>query len=252
MIPCSTLLYQFPISHYCEKVRWALDYKKIPYRTTNLLPGPHLLTTRRLAKKTSVPILVHEGKTIQDSTHILDYLDEIFPEKSLSPSDANHKKEALELEEYFDQEIGVHLRRYFYHTLLNYPKMILPMILSSTPWYGAFAYTASFPVVRKLMKKGMNIHAESAARSAVRLDEALKRLDAQIQGHDFLVGNTFSRADITAASLLAPFCFPPQHTVQWPDSQGLPEPLASFRKEREDRPFFKWVLKMYQEARLSR
>ena len=36
-------LYQFPLSHFCEKARWALDYKSIAYRPVNLLPGFHTM-----------------------------------------------------------------------------------------------------------------------------------------------------------------------------------------------------------------
>ena len=38
----SIVLYQFPISHYCEKVRWALAYKSISYQKINLLPVANL------------------------------------------------------------------------------------------------------------------------------------------------------------------------------------------------------------------
>ena len=41
-------LYQFAISHYCEKIRWALDYKGLNYETVNLLPGQHVKTIRKL------------------------------------------------------------------------------------------------------------------------------------------------------------------------------------------------------------
>ncbi len=43
-------LYQFPISHYCEKTRWNLEAKGLSYRIENLLPGPHRLVTKRLTK----------------------------------------------------------------------------------------------------------------------------------------------------------------------------------------------------------
>jgi hypothetical protein len=46
-------LYQFPFSHYCEKVRWALDYKGIAYRTVNLLPGFHFRYLAKLAPNIS-------------------------------------------------------------------------------------------------------------------------------------------------------------------------------------------------------
>ena len=42
--PVSTVpvLWQLQISHYVEKVRWALDYKRVPHVRRTLLPGPHL------------------------------------------------------------------------------------------------------------------------------------------------------------------------------------------------------------------
>ena len=42
------ILYQFPISHYCEKARWQLDHKGLAYRTRNLLPGLQIRTVSSL------------------------------------------------------------------------------------------------------------------------------------------------------------------------------------------------------------
>jgi Glutathione S-transferase, N-terminal domain len=56
-------LYQFPFSHYCEKVRWALDYKCITYLTINLLPGLHFRRLAKFVPKSSVPVL-RDGKTV--------------------------------------------------------------------------------------------------------------------------------------------------------------------------------------------
>ena len=55
-------LYQFPISHYCEKIRWALEYKGLEYRKVNLLPGFHIKTTTKLVGKSSVPVLTDGDK----------------------------------------------------------------------------------------------------------------------------------------------------------------------------------------------
>jgi glutathione S-transferase len=89
-------LYQFPISYYCEKIRWALDHKQLEYDVENLLPGFHSLKTTKLAKRSSVPVLVHEEKTIQGSSGIITYLDEKFPELSFTPKDPELKNKALE------------------------------------------------------------------------------------------------------------------------------------------------------------
>ena len=80
----SILLYQFPISHYCEKVRWALDFKGLAYTQINCLPGLHVKQNKKLAKHSSVPILKHKGTVIQGSAKIIDYLETTFPEKPLN------------------------------------------------------------------------------------------------------------------------------------------------------------------------
>jgi hypothetical protein len=36
-------LIQFRYSPYNEKVRWALDFKRVPHVRRSLLPGPHRL-----------------------------------------------------------------------------------------------------------------------------------------------------------------------------------------------------------------
>jgi glutathione S-transferase len=58
-------LYTFNISHFSEKARWALDYEGIPYEERVLLPGPHQLVTRRIARRTHVPVLEHDGQYVQ-------------------------------------------------------------------------------------------------------------------------------------------------------------------------------------------
>ena len=100
-------LYQFPFSHYCEKTRWALDYKGIPYRVVNLLPGVHRWTVGELAPETCVPVLRDGEITVQDSTAIIDYLDTRYPNPSLTPDAPGTARQALEWEEYLDEEVGV-------------------------------------------------------------------------------------------------------------------------------------------------
>ena len=80
-------LYDFKFSHFSEKARWALDFKGVPYTPHHLLPGFHLRTTRKLAPRSSVPILKTDDAVIQGSTQIIDYLDQTFPDRSLTPPD---------------------------------------------------------------------------------------------------------------------------------------------------------------------
>ncbi len=47
--------YQFPFSHFCEKARWALDYKGVAYRTVNYLPVFHFIPVRTIAPQVERP-----------------------------------------------------------------------------------------------------------------------------------------------------------------------------------------------------
>ena len=100
-------LYQFEFSHFCEKARWALDHKGLGYTRRNLLPGLHTRVAKSLAPQSCLPILVDDATVVQDSTSIITYLDETYPDRPLTPPDAREAKEALAWEEYLDDEIGV-------------------------------------------------------------------------------------------------------------------------------------------------
>ncbi len=61
-------LYHFRISHFNEKVRWALDHKRWPHRRTALVPGFHAPRTFWKSRQTGLPILVLDGRVLVDST----------------------------------------------------------------------------------------------------------------------------------------------------------------------------------------
>lgn len=243
------LLYQFALSHYCEKVRWALDYKGLEFKVCNLVPGPHLFQTKGLAPRTCLPILVDGKNIIQDSTSIIDYLDRRHPKQSLTPSTPNTREETLELEEYFDKEAGVHLRRFFYFHILQHRKLATSLLLRDSSRSARVTYFFLFPVVRSLMRKSMKIYPEPVQASAKRLRDVLEFLNRRVAKQAFLVGNAFSRADLSAAALLAPLCQPPEHDFTWPREQTMPPALREFRQEHQNQPFFQWVLTQYRDWR---
>jgi Glutathione S-transferase, N-terminal domain len=71
------VLWQLEVSHYNEKVRWALDYKHVPHIRRSLLPGLHALKAKRLTGDTSTtPVLTLDGRSIGDSTRIIAAIEE--------------------------------------------------------------------------------------------------------------------------------------------------------------------------------
>ena len=239
-------LYQFPISHYCEKVRWALQYKGLPYRTINLLPGLHLLRTQGLAPASSVPILRHGKTTIQGSAAIISYLDGQFPENSLTPQDSSQQKSARHWEQFADETLGPHVRLICYEVLLKHPRVVIPFFAYQGPWYGRLYLRAIFPKLASTMRKVMRINAENAVQSRITLEKALDTLETQLSRSPFLTGYTFTRADLATAALLAPLIQPEQYGLPWPDA--FPEALSSYTESL--RPRLQFVADWYAANRL--
>ena len=240
-------LYDFRFSHFSEKARWALDFKGIPYTPHHLLPGFHLRTARKLAPRSCLPILEADGTVIQDSTEIINFLEQNFPDPSLTPPDPQDARAALEWEEYLGEEIGVTLRLWFYHHTLPDRDRALRFICQDAPWLQRSMFAFSFAGIRPAMTKMMNISAETASAAEQRFLLAFDRLDDALERGPYLVGNRFSRADLSACALLWPLCRPGESDSE---VEGLLSPIVcARRKQLQHRRFYRWVLEQYQEHR---
>src|SRR6187200_16551 len=121
------VLWQLQVSHYVEKVRWALDYKRVPHIRRSLLPGIHIREAKRRTGDTSTaPVLTLDERSIGDSTRIIAAIEQRWPQPA-------QRRRALELEEFFDEELGPHIRRAFYYELLAHPELLVPLFTHGDP-----------------------------------------------------------------------------------------------------------------------
>jgi glutathione S-transferase len=82
------VLYHHNISVCAQKVRIALVEKNLPWegRHIELMKGDHLTEEfLKLNPRGLVPVLVHDGDPIYESTVILEYLEDAFPSHPLRP-----------------------------------------------------------------------------------------------------------------------------------------------------------------------
>lgn len=230
-------LYQFAISHFSEKVRWALDHKGVTHEPVYLLPGMHVRTIRELTgqKATSVPVLVDNGLPVQGSAAILDHLDEAFPERPLLPEAPNERASALAWEKRLDEQAGPAVRTFAYHHLLQRPKVVAPLLAAKTPFWNSYLLRLGFSRVDETMRKMMAINEKTAAEAQTVVESLLDEINSIYEGGRFLAGSTFSRADITAGALFAPLFMPAQYPVPWPEPQRLPPDLKAWRQQNEAR-----------------
>ena len=245
-------LWQIDISHYSEKARWALEYKGVDHVRRSPLPGTHIpiaLVLTRGAQPT-VPILQLEGRVIGDSTEIIAALESNYPEPPLYPIDAEERARAVELEEWFDENLGPHTRLLPFYELIQEPELFAEVAAESVPGplgkakpvVGAYAraYTS--------IRWGANSD-EDAERAREGIVGAFDKLEAELEKGEgeFLVGDSLSVADIAAASLFYPVVVPPEGPLN-PD---LPRPPAfeRFRESLSDRRGYRWVQEMFRRHR---
>jgi glutathione S-transferase len=238
-------LYQFPISHYCEKIRWALDFKSLDYQKVNVIPGLHMKPMKRLSGQYSVPVLQDGKVVVANSDKILDYLDLKYPENPLTPDDENLKAQVYEWEKFADQQVGIHVRRVCYHTLLDHPKLVRRFFSQDGPWYGSLFIRLAFPKLSVKMRHLMKINSAAVEESKTIIEKSLSTLVEHLGERKFLVGDQFTRADLSVAALLAPFCRPEKYGLHWPESfpRELEDYLQGFRGQ------LAWVDHMYQNYR---
>ena len=178
-------LYSGPLSLFTAKVRIALDEKNLPYERIEVgwslakRYEPHHPDVVALNPKKQVPVLVDGDVVVYDSTLILEYLEERFPEPALYPSGLAERARCRQLEAAADEIL--------------------------------------FPAVWELIDGGFYPAAAgdtgAAQRSTAakrRLAELQQEIDKQLTGREYLCGR-FSVADIgtfimlgTASTLGAP------------------------------------------------
>ncbi len=242
-------LYVFAISHYCEKARWALDYSGIPYQLQHCMIGMNRDIAKKLgAASGSLPFLATDGGMIAGSSAILDWAEAHHADCRPILSGDN-SIEIAALEKRLDDKIGVHIRRYYYsNALLSDPKSVRPIFSRDLPLMQKIATTVGWSKIVPLMIKKMDLGTEQGIQSRSIVADELDWLDALLaDGRPYLSGDTFTRADVTAASLLAPLVNPAKHPTY--ANLALPVAIADTIQEWDKRPSLRWVRRVYEQHR---
>ena len=241
------LLWHIPLSHYNEKVRWALDFKNIPHRRQCIGAG-YLFKAWRATGHGTLPILFLDGKPIGDSTAIIAALEQRQPEPALYPKNPAELQRALELEDYLDEVLGRSLRGAIVTPLFREnPDLALRVLTTGMPhqaYHKLRPLLRIFPAYYRFRHK---IKAQRLDQDRADVTEALDRIARELQPSGYLVGEAFSVADLTAAALLSPLLQPVE--IQYPLAVALPDSLRQYRDDVARHPAAQWSLEMYRRHR---
>lgn len=243
-------LITIPISHYCEKVRWALDLLKIPYVEETHVPAFHRSVTRKYGGS-SVPVLVSQSGKFTDSTDILHYLNTISSSGfRLYPEKPELRREVEEMEELFDTRLGVDIRNWGYYYRLNDRKTMRTAWCKGTPMFERVGFEIAFPFISAKVRQLYSITAESAALSLQGIREVFEIVNQRLaDDRPYLAGDNLSAADLTFAALAAPVLQPREHPVLVAKIEELPIAMAAVIKELQATAAGVYALRLYREQR---
>lgn len=240
-------LWQMHFSMYPEKARWALDYKRVPHIRHSLLPGPHAMQLIARFGQKAMPIMRHEGSVQKSSAAVLDYVERTWPDPPLYPADPALCGQALEIQKWFDEEIGPALRRAVFHEWLPHTEYSARRIATGRSGWQQKLYVSAFPAIRVIMMLDMQINAAGAEAGRVLTQEALDFVARNSERTGYLVGDQFSVADLTAATILMATCLPPEYPVEIP--KPLPSGWERWLERWQDHPGCDYVRRIYREHR---
>jgi glutathione S-transferase len=243
-------LITFRISHYCEKVRWALDRTGFPYIEECHLPPLHRLKTTPLGGS-SVPVLVTEAEILKDSADILKYLDAVAPSHlKLYPESSMLCHEVEELEAQFNRELGVSTRQWGYFYALQNRSVMQQLWCKGVPMWEKLLFPAMFPLTRYLVHSSYNVNRESAIAAYHRTQQIFQAVSDRLSdGRKYLAGELFSAADLAFASLSAPGVVPSEYGGVFPELSQLPNEMVEQIQILRDTVAGKYALRLYREER---
>ena len=105
------------------------------------------------------------------------------------------------------------------------------------------------PVLGSLVKWRYAIRPDRVMQSREVVRAAFQKIEAEVGPGGYLVGDSFTVADLTAASILSPIVVPPEfpYIKLRPDERTAQS--REFRDSLRDRPGFRWVEDMYARHR---
>ena len=194
-------LYHHGSSACAAKVRFALAEKQLPWqsRYVDILKGeqfePEFLA---LNPKAVVPVLVHDGAVITESTVICEYVDEVFLQHPIYPPTALERARVRVWTKAVDEELHPACSAITYvvshrHTILRNGAGSFEEFLARGANEGTAARTLKWQWIQH------GLEAPGAADKIRLYDAYLHTMEQALADADWLVGEQFTMADIAMA-----------------------------------------------------
>lgn len=195
------VLYHHGSSACAAKTRFALDEKALPWesRYVDILRGEQFKPEfRAINPKAVVPVLVHAGSVIRESTVICEYLEEVFPTHPIYPRSALARARVRYWTKAVDEELHPACSALTYvvshrHTILRNGAGTFEQFLAEGGAEGRAARMLKWQWIQQ------GLEAPGAADRIRLYDAYLRAMEDSLAEHEWLAGDEFSMADIALA-----------------------------------------------------
>lgn len=249
-------LYTIPLSHYCERARWALDFAGIDYDEEQHLQFFASRVVREHGGKSSVPILVAGGTRLYDSGDILEWA----AHRATNPlfGTPPQTSEIRALSDELAGRYGDETRRLAYDYFFRCIRASLPYNMGAAPQYEVWSLRLLRPIVQPRIHRFIGLAAHEVQRAYDFVRSTLDTIGQRLaDGRPYLCGDTFTAADLTFATLTSVLVAPPRYPVPLPPPEQLDASAQALIHEAREHPAGRHALALYAErpsvrARLRR
>jgi glutathione S-transferase len=247
-------LITIPISHYCEKARWALDRAEIPFTEERHLQGIHVWKAKRAGGGRTVPVLVTEdGHAIGESSEILLWTDGRLPEERRLYPAGETGVQAAQIEARLDAGFGPDGRLWMYHATLPIIREMEPWALAGTPRWERRAFRVGGRVLDPFIRRYLGVDDDSARTAIANVRATFDEVAATLaDGRPFLTGERFTAADLTFAALSAPVLVPEGYGSPLPPPEALPVAMRDEVERLRAHPAGRFAARLYETERVPR
>lgn len=189
-------LYHQAGSSCSVKVRFQLNEKGLDWREhlIDLRRGDQLTPEfRRLNPKAEVPVLVHDGFVLRESTVIMEYLEDVFPEPALRPASPQGRAKMRLWTKWPDE--GGHIA----YSSLAFAVSHRYQAHDTTPGWIDAQLAQKPDASRQLRQRGaieLGVDDPALAATMHKIDRAVRDMQATLAESEWLAGDVFTLADI--------------------------------------------------------
>lgn len=121
------ILYYSPLSNYCSKVKFLIDYKKIPVVLTPPPGGYGSDIFKKISPLGTIPSLKYKKIILSESEIINEYLDKLYPKPAMLTNNIESNAKIKMISRFHDTKLEPSIRQFFQYkkqTKYNHNKII--------------------------------------------------------------------------------------------------------------------------------